>query len=174
MLKTGSKANSREPLRAPLPHGTAVKKFHVTFCRPDEAIPVTPEERADQLRRVLSQCVKVSALYIPVEVSICSGKCEEFCIAFTTNGEQPMADELIRQRVKPLDAKSIRLSICEKTGIWPRFLIVEEIPLDDIQVITLTAQEQAVFAEALLNLNPPPPGQRLRAAARHYREVMGQ
>jgi uncharacterized protein (DUF1778 family) len=40
------------------------------------------------------------------------------------------------------------------------------------QVITLTAQEQATFVEALLN--PPKPGPRLRAAARRYRKVMGQ
>lgn len=40
------------------------------------------------------------------------------------------------------------------------------------QVITLTAKEQAVFVQALLN--PPAPGPRLRAAARRYRKVMGQ
>lgn len=40
------------------------------------------------------------------------------------------------------------------------------------QVITLTAREQAVFVEALLN--PPEPGPRLRSAARRYRKIMGQ
>jgi uncharacterized protein (DUF1778 family) len=39
------------------------------------------------------------------------------------------------------------------------------------QVITLTAEEQAGFVEALLN--PPKPGPRLRAAVRRYRKVMG-
>ena len=39
------------------------------------------------------------------------------------------------------------------------------------QVITLTAEEQAVFVQALLN--PPKPGSRLRAAARRYRKSMG-
>jgi len=39
-------------------------------------------------------------------------------------------------------------------------------------VISLTAQEQESFVKALLN--PPKPGPRLRAAARRYRQVMGQ
>jgi uncharacterized protein (DUF1778 family) len=39
------------------------------------------------------------------------------------------------------------------------------------QVIALTAQEQKVFVEALLN--PPAPGPRLRSAARRYRKIMG-
>jgi uncharacterized protein (DUF1778 family) len=39
------------------------------------------------------------------------------------------------------------------------------------QVIALTAQEQKVFVEALLN--PPAPGPRLRSAARRYRKMMG-
>lgn len=39
------------------------------------------------------------------------------------------------------------------------------------QVISLTAQEQKVFVEALLN--PPAPGPRLRSAARRYRKLMG-
>ena len=39
------------------------------------------------------------------------------------------------------------------------------------QIITLTAKEQAVFVQALLN--PPKPGPRLRAAARRYRKIMG-
>lgn len=38
------------------------------------------------------------------------------------------------------------------------------------QSITLTAQEQAVFVEALLN--PPEPGPRLRAALRRYRKMV--
>jgi len=40
------------------------------------------------------------------------------------------------------------------------------------QIIDLTAEEQAVFVEALLN--PPKPGPRLRAAARRYRKAMEQ
>jgi uncharacterized protein (DUF1778 family) len=40
------------------------------------------------------------------------------------------------------------------------------------QVITLTAQEQAVLIEALLK--PPAPGPRLRSAARQYRKMMRQ
>lgn len=40
------------------------------------------------------------------------------------------------------------------------------------QVISLTAQEQKVFVEALLN--PPAPGPQLRSAARRYRKLMGQ
>lgn len=39
------------------------------------------------------------------------------------------------------------------------------------QVISLTAQEQKIFVEALLN--PPAPGPRLRSAARRYRKLMG-
>jgi len=39
------------------------------------------------------------------------------------------------------------------------------------QVITLTAQEQAVFVEALLH--PPAPGPRLRSAMRRYNKIMG-
>ena len=39
------------------------------------------------------------------------------------------------------------------------------------QVIALTAEEQAVFVQALLN--PPKPGPRLRAAARRFRKIMG-
>ena len=39
------------------------------------------------------------------------------------------------------------------------------------QVVSLTAQEQRVFVEALLN--PPAAGPRLRAAARRYRKLMG-
>jgi uncharacterized protein (DUF1778 family) len=40
------------------------------------------------------------------------------------------------------------------------------------QVITLTAREQAVLIEALLN--PPAPGPRLRSAAHRYRKIMRQ
>ena len=40
------------------------------------------------------------------------------------------------------------------------------------QVITLTAQEQEVFVEALLY--PPAPGPRLRSAARRYHKIMRQ
>ena len=39
------------------------------------------------------------------------------------------------------------------------------------QVITLTAQEQAVFVEALLS--PPAPEPRLRSAMRRYNKIMG-
>lgn len=44
--------------------------------------------------------------------------------------------------------------------------------VQECQTITLTAQEQAIFVEALLN--PPAPGPRLRSAARRYRKTMGQ
>ena len=44
--------------------------------------------------------------------------------------------------------------------------------VQESQIITLTAKEQAAFVEALLN--PPAPGPRLRAAVRRYRKVMGQ
>lgn len=43
--------------------------------------------------------------------------------------------------------------------------------VEEQQVLSLTAQEQAVFVEALLN--PCKPGPELRAAARRYRKVMG-
>lgn len=39
------------------------------------------------------------------------------------------------------------------------------------QIIALTAKEQKVFVEALLN--PPKPGSQLRSAARRYRELIG-
>jgi uncharacterized protein (DUF1778 family) len=42
--------------------------------------------------------------------------------------------------------------------------------VEEQRIITLTAREQTVFVEALLN--PPKPGPRLRAAARQYRKVM--
>ena len=38
------------------------------------------------------------------------------------------------------------------------------------QAITLTAQEQSVFVEALLH--PPQPGPRLRSAMRRYNKIM--
>jgi uncharacterized protein (DUF1778 family) len=39
------------------------------------------------------------------------------------------------------------------------------------QVISLTAQEQKLFVESLLN--PPEPGPRLRTAVRRYRKLIG-
>jgi uncharacterized protein (DUF1778 family) len=40
------------------------------------------------------------------------------------------------------------------------------------QVIDLTAREQAVLIQALLN--PPAPGLRIRSAARRYHKIMSQ
>jgi uncharacterized protein (DUF1778 family) len=50
--------------------------------------------------------------------------------------------------------------------------VKHEIALQDGEPITLTPDEQRVFMKALLN--PPPPGSRLRAAARRYRKVVGR
>ena len=44
--------------------------------------------------------------------------------------------------------------------------------MQEQRVITLTAREQKVFVETLLN--PPAPGPRLRIAARRYRKMMSQ
>lgn len=44
--------------------------------------------------------------------------------------------------------------------------------LRDRAVIRLTPEEQRNFVKALLD--PPPPGPRLRAAARRYRKIMGR
>jgi len=44
--------------------------------------------------------------------------------------------------------------------------------IQEHQVITLAAREQAVLIEALLN--PPAPGSHLRSAARRYRKIMSQ
>lgn len=115
-------------LRSPAPNAVTVKQYRVTFCRPENAIPVSSEERADQLRQVMSKCVNVSTRYIPVEVSICPGECEKFCIAFTTDPSHALADKLIRDQVKLLRPDQIKQFIGLETGIWPRFLGIEEIP----------------------------------------------
>ncbi len=44
--------------------------------------------------------------------------------------------------------------------------------VEEHRLIRLTEKEQAVFVDALLN--PPLPGSKLKAAFRHYREVMGR
>lgn len=42
--------------------------------------------------------------------------------------------------------------------------------VEEHRLIRLTTKEQSVFVNALLN--PPPPGSKLKAAFRRYREVM--